>query len=141
MFQRRVQLVMEVCYAHRGDVRQLLTDDKGTVMILLFGLHADWSNSLLGVQAALAIHTRMAAGGLGAVAIGVTTGQVFCGTVGSASRCEYTAVGDKVNTAARLMAAVRGRDGILVDADTVDAIGRNHPRVAFHQPRTHPNEG
>ena len=132
VFQRRVQLVMEVCYAHRGDVRQLITDDKGTVMILLFGLHADIANPLLGVQAALAVHSRMSAERLGAVAIGVTTGQVFCGTVGSAVRREYTAVGDKVNTAARLMAAVAGRDGILVDADTVDAIGRNHPRVAFH---------
>ena len=131
VYQQRVQLIMEVCYAHKGDVRQLITDDKGTVMILLFGLHADWANPLLGVQAALAIHSRMAAERLGAVAIGVTTGQVFCGTVGSAVRREYTAVGDKVNTAARLMAAVAGRDGILVDADTVDAIGRNHPRVAF----------
>ena len=131
VIQQRVQLVMEVCYAHRGDVRQLITDDKGTVMILLFGLHADWANPLLGVQAALAIHARMSSEQLGAVAIGVTTGQVFCGTVGSAVRCEYTAVGDKVNTAARLMAAVGGRDGILVDADTVDAIGNNHPRVAF----------
>lgn len=40
-------------------------------------------------------------------AIGIATGLVFCGEAGSRQRCEYTAVGNKVIIAARLM-QVRG---------------------------------
>ena len=35
--------------------------------------------------------------------IGVTSGVAFCGNVGSASRCEYSMVGDTINMSARLM--------------------------------------
>ncbi len=35
--------------------------------------------------------------------IGIACGLVFCGEAGSSRRCEYTAVGYKVNMAARLM--------------------------------------
>ena len=132
-FQSMARMMMEVCAKHRGDVRQLITDDKGTVMILLFGLQADWANPLRGVRAAVEIHQQMKERQLGHVAIGITTGQVFCGTVGNAQRCEYTAVGDKVNTAARLMCAVPGGDGIYMDADTMNAHGTSHSSaIGFH---------
>ena len=39
------------------------------------------------------------------VKIGVTTGAVFAGMVGSETRCEFALVGDVVNLAARLMVA------------------------------------
>jgi class 3 adenylate cyclase len=35
--------------------------------------------------------------------VGITTGVVFCGVVGSATRKEYTVLGDTVNLSARLM--------------------------------------
>ena len=128
-FQAIVAALMEVCFKHKGDVRQLITDDKGTVMILLFGLQADWANPLRGVRAALEIQERVAAMNA-KVAIGMTTGKVFCGTVGNHLRCEYTAVGDKVNTAARLMVAVPECSGIYCDHDTVQATG-NAVGIAF----------
>jgi len=46
----------------------------------------------------------------------VTTGTVFCGTVGSNSRCDYCAVGDVVNQSARLMTKASG--SILIDENT-----------------------
>ena len=56
------------------------------------------------------------------LAIGVTTGTVYCGNVGSAARCEYCMVGHSVNMAARLMGAaarmkreVGGRVGTRVE--------------------------
>ena len=132
-FQAVVSMIMDVCFKHKGDIRQLITDDKGTVMILLFGLQADWANPLRGVRAALEIQERIE--GMKELderrlAVGMTTGKVFCGTVGSQLRCEYTAVGDKVNTAARLMVAVPGGSGIYCDQDTVQATG-NAAGISF----------
>lgn len=57
--------------------------------------------------------------------IGVHTGEAAVGHMGSAERFTYTAVGDAVNTAARLEAANKalGTD-VLLSAATVDAVAR-----------------
>jgi len=54
---------------------------------------------------------------------GVTTGRAYCGTCGSASRMEYTVLGDAVNLSARLMSNAPA-DGILVDEATKDQCTR-----------------
>ena len=38
--------------------------------------------------------------------IGLTTGNVYCGNVGSINRRDYVGIGDTVNLAARLMGKV-----------------------------------
>lgn len=54
--------------------------------------------------------------------IGVASGRVTVGAIGSAARMEYTAVGQAVNFAARLCA--RAQDGeILVSPQTVELVG------------------
>jgi class 3 adenylate cyclase len=53
-------------------------------------------------------------------------GTVYCGEAGSSKRCEYTAVGLKVNLAARMMQnadAAHTNAGILCDADTRELCG------------------
>jgi adenylate cyclase len=56
--------------------------------------------------------------------IGITTGEVVAGNIGSERRMHYAVVGDSVNVAARLQAAA-GPGQILVDQPTHDAV-RDH---------------
>ncbi|HEX2159639.1 MAG TPA: AAA family ATPase, partial [Actinomycetes bacterium] len=107
-------------YRYEGSINKLSLDEKGTTLVAALGLppltHED--DPARGVQAALAMRETLA--GLGRrVAIGVTTGRAFCGTVGSRWRREYTMLGAVVNLAARLMQEVG--DGVLCDAATAEA--------------------
>jgi len=56
-------------------------------------------------------------------AMGMTTGFVFAGSVGSTRRWEYTVMGDMVNLAARLMASAADGE-ILVADNTVRHLGK-----------------
>jgi adenylate cyclase len=53
--------------------------------------------------------------------IGITSGEVIAGNVGSERRMHYAVVGDSVNVAARLQVAA-GPGQILIDETTHDAV-------------------
>ena len=115
---RIVRRAQRLVYRHEGSINKVVVDDKGTVIVALFGApplaHKD--DALRAVQTALALQQEPPAAHE-TYAIGISTGNVFAGTVGSDSRYEYTVMGDAVNLAARLMG--RAKDGIILcDEDT-----------------------
>ncbi|MBA3897272.1 MAG: GAF domain-containing protein, partial [Sphingomonadaceae bacterium] len=82
--------------------------------------------SALAMQRAIdGINERRAAKGLTPIrlGIGIATGEVIAGTVGSSKRMDYTVIGDSVNLAARLEELSKIHDvGILVCETTARAV-------------------
>jgi class 3 adenylate cyclase len=122
---RTLVAVQESVYAYEGSVNKFLMDDKGSTLIAVFGLpplsHHD--DPTRGVLAALAICDRLWDLELQA-SVGVTSGVVFCGVVGSTTRKEYSVLGDTVNLSARLMQkAMKDGGGVIVDSEIVKATG------------------
>ncbi|CAM9700607.1 unnamed protein product, partial [Sphacelaria rigidula] len=83
--------VQESVYEYEGSINKFLMDDKGSTLVAVYGLppvgHAD--DPTRGVLAALRLCERLfdlAKTG----SVGITTGEAFCGVVGSKTRKEYT---------------------------------------------------
>ncbi len=111
-------------YRYEGSINKISVDDKGASLVAVMGLppfsHED--DAARGLRAALAMQSAIQNLGFQS-AIGVTTGQTFCGSVGSNIRREYTVMGDTVNLAARLMQAAN-KDILCDEATAKAAKGR-----------------
>ena len=89
----------------------------GDAMMAIFNAPIDMrGHEMIAIQCALRIKENVAqtgreleAEGLPSIAIGigVNTGEAIIGNMGSATRFDYTAIGDAVNTAARLESATK----------------------------------
>ena len=77
--------------------------------------HSYPDNAQRALTAASSIHNILPQLGMDC-SFGITTGDVYCGTVGSALRMEYAAIGSVVNMSARLMGKAHG--SILLDEAT-----------------------
>ncbi|HET6614855.1 MAG TPA: adenylate/guanylate cyclase domain-containing protein, partial [Dehalococcoidia bacterium] len=104
-----VTLLADAVYRHGGVVLGSDVADHGDKFIILFGapvLQEEHEASAL--RCAADLKSALDAAGLDLrQRIGVNTGSVFAGEIGSRARREYTVIGDTVNLAARLMAAAQ----------------------------------
>ncbi|GBG28239.1 Adenylate cyclase type 10 [Hondaea fermentalgiana] len=121
-------LVQSAIYSNRGDLRQVAVDDKGLVLIAVFGLAAE-APELPGFSAALQVKKEFAAAGIKA-GLGLTTGSCHYGPTGADTRAEYAVVGSTVNLSARLMGKAVGAlsakstrfCNLLIDANTFKGL-------------------
>jgi class 3 adenylate cyclase/tetratricopeptide (TPR) repeat protein len=119
-----MRLIQQLVYRHEGSINKISQDDKGVMIDAAFGLpplaHTD--DPVRGIQAAMMIRNELQARGLRG-SIGLTTGRVFCGLIGTNRRREYTFLGNSVNLAGRLMSLalqqteILERDGIAILCD------------------------
>ncbi|XP_066433886.1 adenylate cyclase type 10 [Eleutherodactylus coqui] len=92
---------------YRGRINKIFTFDKGCTFLCVFGLPGDKQED----DCAHALHCAFTIYGfcsediesIRLASISLTSGPVFCGVVGHATRHEYTVIGRKVNLAARMM--------------------------------------
>jgi len=130
LLNRYFSAMTEIIFAHGGTLDKYLGDG----LMALFGAPTttpdDASNAL---NAAVAMQRRM----LGinrelhdegfpeiGVGMGLHTGEVIVGYIGSDRRSEYTAIGDTVNTSSRLESNALGGEILLSDATAKAAHSR-----------------
>lgn len=128
----QAQAVMEALqtalYRYEGSINKLNVDDKGITLVAALGLpplsHED--DACRAIKAAIDMQTALRELGR-PNAIGITTGQVFCGPVGSDQRREFTLVGDAANLASRLMQAAQNQpsDQLAILCDETTYKGAN----------------
>ena len=102
MGQHRDLLLLQTCFFEAQKVlqstgaylRQFLVDDKGCVLIACWGMPnlSYLNNPHRALSAAAQIRTKLKNMRM-ECSFGITTGDVYCGTVGSAVRMEYAAIG------------------------------------------------
>jgi adenylate cyclase len=125
-------LVSEIIFRHGGTLDKYIGDG----LLALFG--APYVNELDAVQAVRAavamqramadFNARLQSAGMPEVAIGIgiNTGPAILGYIGSETRLDYTAIGDTVNTAARLESIAQPGQ-IVISENTVQALDENTP--------------
>jgi adenylate cyclase len=139
LLNRYFSAMTDIIFAHGGTLDKYLGDG----LMALFGAPTatpeDASNAL---NAAVAMQRRVLSINLElhnegipeiGVGIGLHTGEVTVGYIGSERRSEYTAIGDAVNTASRLESNAKGGQILISDATAKAAHSRYklEPREAI----------
>jgi class 3 adenylate cyclase len=125
LLNRYLTVASDAVEGHGGTVADLLGDG----VFAFFGAPVLHSNDPeRAVRAALELQSRVAQIDIPSMpnvrlqtGIGITTGQVLAGNIGSERRMHYAVVGDPVNVASRLQGAA-GPGQVLVDEATHDAV-------------------
>ncbi|HPR63494.1 MAG TPA: adenylate/guanylate cyclase domain-containing protein [Thermoanaerobaculia bacterium] len=103
-----------------GYINKVDMGDKGSKFLITFGVprsHEDDGERAVGAAEDLMELSRKRSIPM---AIGINTGVIFSGILGSQQRCEFTVMGDDVNLAARLMQLAE-RDRIVLSEGTKKA--------------------
>ena len=130
LLNRYFSAMTDIIFAHGGTLDKYLGDG----LMALFGAPTttpDDANNALNAAVAmqrrvLGINMELREEGLPEIGVGMGlhTGEVVVGYIGSERRSEYTAIGDAVNTCARLESNARGGEILMSDATAKAARSR-----------------
>jgi adenylate cyclase len=128
MLNEYFELMVEVIFKHEGTLDKFVGDE----IMALFGApvsHGD--DAVRAVRTAIEMlevlaELNSARARVGApeirIGIGINTGHVVAGYIGSSKALEYTVIGDTVNTGARLCSIAKAGE-IIISQSTLDQIG------------------
>jgi adenylate cyclase len=128
MLNEYFEMVVEIVFQHEGTVDKFMGDE----IMVIWGapvIHDD--DPLRAVQAALEVNVQLAEFNKRRLAenkpeikigIGVNTGSLVAGYIGSTRAMSYSVIGDTVNTASRLCAAAK-KGQILISENTLQHLG------------------
>lgn len=103
-----VSIVLNQVYAFSGYFKEVDFGDKGGVLVAFFGAPVSFENNVeraLEFVAAIREQFKELEAQIPELSfrVGITSGVAYTGMVGGQERCQYAAVGNQVNLAARLM--------------------------------------
>jgi adenylate cyclase len=131
MLNRVLDAQARVVHQHGGDIDKFVGDE---LMAVFQGERAEARAVRAAVEMVEAVHDARVAGENFAVGVGVATGEVVYGAMGSETRMDFTVIGDVVNTGARLCSAAEG-DEVLVTSAVAEALGAAEDiQLSQHEP-------
>lgn len=129
MINRYFEAMVSCVKAEGGEVNKFLGDG----MMAVFVGRTPPENAMAAIRAALAMgrsldlfnaEQRFLDFPEMAMGVGIASGPVLIGNIGSTERLEYTAIGDVVNTASRIEGLTKELNtALLVDEATFDLLG------------------
>ncbi|MEU3273965.1 adenylate/guanylate cyclase domain-containing protein [Saccharomonospora sp. NPDC006951] len=131
---RKLNKLFAAVVAAVGSQGGLVNKFQGDAALCVFGAparHHDPASAAL--RAARAIRDEVSSTGELDLGIGVAAGPAFAGQLGTASRFEYTVIGDAVNEAARLTEHAKQVPGRILASDSVLAASSGGERERWHQ--------
>ena len=124
----------EKCSMIIGDEHGHINKYTGDGFLAIFGAPEPLKNHIaMGFSAAcriLKLSNEMVLGGIPIeIGIGLHTGRAILGNLGSRTKIEYTAIGDTINTAARLQELTKQFEefSLIMSRDVLDGIDPGHP--------------
>ncbi len=128
MLNEYFEIIVEVVFKHEGTVDKFIGDE---IMVIWGAPVAHSDDPVRAVKAALEIHAELALFNEKRsregkqqiqIGIGINTGNLVAGYIGSTQTMSYSVIGDTVNTASRLCSAAEA-DQVIISEDTFAQIG------------------
>ena len=130
MLNEYFEVIVEVVFRHEGTVDKFIGDE----MMVIWGAPVSHDDDpVRAVRSALEIHSelaefnkqRLAAGKQEInIGIGINTGSLVAGYIGSTRTMSYSVIGDTVNTASRLCSAAKAGQ-IVISENTFEKINNS----------------
>lgn len=148
--KREPEEVLEILNRYHGEMTDAVMGNGGTLIsfigdgiMAVFGAPIEYDDhperALASAQEMVAVrlprfNAWMRERGLGEefeIGVGLNTGPVMAGNIGSAHRLDYTAIGDTVNTAARLEGMTKGSGHTVFVSDSTREALRDESGLTF----------